>query len=548
MNAHQGYLGRSIAKVLPPFGGWLEKPGRPPAIVWLPATLVAVAMVLPIAYLALRTFGAGTDAWDLLFRPRTFDILVRSVLLAVAVTGASIAIAVPLAWLTSRTDLPLRRVWTVLTVLPLVIPSYIAGYLVVVALGPKGMLQGFLDGPFGVERLPDIYGFPGAMLTLTFLSYPYVLLTVRAALSRLDPSLEETSRGLGYGPWATFFRVILPMLRPAIAAGSLLVALCTLSDFGAVSLLNYETFTWAIYIQYESTFDRTVAAGLSLVLVVLAFGILFTEAFSRGRLQYHRITVGSLRPPSLVRLGRWRWPALALCSTVVLLSLVIPMSILLYWVVRGISAGEPLMLLWGAARNSLYISGLATVAAVVAALPVAVLTIRHASPFSSVLGGITYVGFALPGIAVAMALVFFGANYATPLYQTLVLLIFAYVVLFLPAALGSIRTSLLQVSPRVEESARSLGRTSIQVFGSITVPLVFPGIMAGAALVFLLVMKELPATLILGPVGYDTLATSIWSAASEAFFAQAALPALLLILASSVPMAFLVIREQNQVR
>ena len=530
---------RSVTRFVTPYGGW------PPAIVWAPAGVVAVAMVLPLAYLVLRTLGAGAELWDLLFRSRTLDILVRSMLLVVAVTLASVAVALPLAWLTVRTDLPLRRVWAVLTALPLVISSYIGGFIVVAALGPKGMLQQLLEGPLGVERLPEIYGFPGAMLTLTFLSYPYVLLTTRAALWRLDPSLEETARSLGHGAWATFFQVVLPLLRPAIAAGALLVALYTLSDFGAVSLLRYETFTWAIYIQYESALDRTIAAALSLVLVSVAFGILATEAFTRGQSRYYRSGVGVMRPPAMVSLGRWRWPAIALCGAVVLLSLAMPVSILVYWVIRGVSQGEPLLFSWGPAWNSLYASGLAAAGAVIAALPIAILAVRYPGRISALLERITYVGFALPGIVIALALVFFGANFATPLYQTLGLLIFAYVVLFLPGAVGAIRTSLLQVSPRVEEAARNLGKRPHQVFGAITFPLVRPGVVAGAALVFLLTMKELPATLILGPIGFKTLATSVWSAASEAFFAQAAAPALLLIVVSSVALASLMLRERG---
>ncbi|MDA0988450.1 MAG: iron ABC transporter permease [Chloroflexi bacterium] len=517
---------------------------RPPAVIWIPAALVGVGMVFPIAYLILRTLGAGTEAWDLLFRSRTLDILIRSALLVVAVTGASVAIAVPLAWLTVRTDLPFRRAWSVITVLPLVIPSYVGGFLVVVALGPKGVLQGWL-APLGVERLPEIFGFPGAMLTLTLLSYPYVLLPVRAVLGRLDPTLEETSRSLGKGPWATFFQVALPLLRPAIAAGALLVALYTLSDFGAVSLLHYETFTWAIHIQY-GYFARDLAAALSLVLVTLALGILIVETRTRGQYQYHRSTTGVVRPPSSFRLGRWRWPALALCAAVVLFSLVMPMSVLGYWVVRGVSAGEPLLLLWSHARNSLYVSGLAAAMVVVAALPIAILTVRYPSRISGLLERFSYVGFALPGIVVALALVFFGVRYATSLYQTLGLLIFAYVVLFLPTAVGAVRTSLLQVSHMVEEAARSLGRTPFRVFATITFPLVRPGILAGAALVFLLAMKELPATLILSPIGFKTLATSIWGATEDGFFAQAAAPALLLILASSIPMTFLVLRGERK--
>ena len=223
-----------------------------------------------------------------------------------------------------------------------------------------------------------------------------------------------------------------------------------------------------------------------------------------------------------------------------------PISILGYWLVRGLSAGEPLRLVWSAALNSGYVSGLAAIAAVVAALPIAFLAVRYSGRISNLLERATYIGFALPGIVIALALVFFGANYALFIYQTLGLLIFAYVILFLPQAVGSIRSSLLQVNPRVEEAARSLGRNLFQVLGTITLPMIRRGILAGAALVFLTTMKELPATLILSPIGFKTLATSIWSATSEAFFTRAAVPALLLILISSVPIAFIVIRERGE--
>ncbi|MCH7605693.1 MAG: iron ABC transporter permease [Chloroflexi bacterium] len=523
----------------------MEHPGIPPIWLLISACAVAAALVLSPVYLLVRTLSGGADAWDLLFRIRVLEILGRSLLLVVTVTGASVLLAVPLAWLTVRTDLPLRQAWAVMTALPLVIPSYVAGFVVVVALGPRGMLQQLLEGPLGIERLPDIYGFPGAALTLTFLTYPYVLLTVRAAFLRMDPSLEEISRGLGYNLWSTFFLVIIPLLRPAIAAGGLLVALYTLADFGAVSLLRYETFTWAIFLQYETALDRSAGAGLSLVLVAVALALLASETLTRGRSRYYRSASGAARPFTTVRLGLWRWPSLTFCGAVVATSLVLPMSILGYWVVRGVAAGEPLLLLWEATRNSVYISGLAAAAAVLAALPIAILSVRYPGMLGTVLERMAYIGFALPGIAIALALVFFGANYTPLLYQTTGLLVLAYVVLFVSAAVGSIRTSLLQVSPNVEEAARGLGRRSLGVFASITLPLVRPGVLSGAALVFLLTMKELPATLILSPIGFKTLATSIWSAASEAFFAQAAAPALLLILASSVPLALILLRNRQ---
>ena len=505
-------------------------------------------MALPLLYLLVRTLGTGGEVWDLLLRVRVLQTLGRTAILALAVTAISIAMAVPLAWLTIRTDLPIRRMWSVVTVLPLVIPSYVGGFAVLAALGPRGMVQEYVAGPlFGVDQMPEIAGFPGATLTLALLSYPYVLLTVRGAIIRLDPSVEEASRGLGRSGWSGFFLVALPLLRPAIAAGALLVALYTLSDFGAVSLLRYEAFSFVVYQQYEQG-ARALAAASSLVLVVLALGILLLEARTRGSSRYYRSTSGTVRPPEIVRLGRWRWPAAAFCCLVALVSLIMPTGVLVFWLARGLGEGQALGLEWSTVFSSLYVSLLAAAAAVTAALPVALMAVRYAGSVGALLERVSYIGFALPGIVIAIALVFFGANYLGRLYQGLGLLVFAYVVLFMPAALGAVRASLLQVNPRVEDAARGLGKRPHTVFATITLPLIRPGVLAGGALVFLVTMKELPATLILGPIGFRTLATSVWSAAESGLFAQAAAPALLLVLASSVPMAVLVLGDGGKSR
>ncbi|MDE2900458.1 MAG: iron ABC transporter permease [Chloroflexota bacterium] len=519
---------------------------RAPAVLWLPSVAVAIAMVLPLVYLVERSLDGGGEVVGLLWRMRTAEIAFRSAALVAVVTVASALIAAPLAWLTVRTDLPLRRFWSVVTVLPLVIPSYVGAFLVVVALGPRGMLQGFLESLFGIERLPDISGLWGAALTITLLSFPYTLLSVRAGLWGQDPALDEMSRSLGLGQWKTLWRVTLPQMRPSIAAGSLLVALYTLSDFGAVSLLRYETFTWAIYLQYETAFNRALAAGLSLVMIAAALSLVVLEAQARGRSRYYRAATGAARPASLVQLGPWRWPAFAFAAAVTALSLGMPLALLAYWAVRGIAAGETVELLWGNALNSVYASGLAAVVAVLAAVPVVVFTLRYPGRVSWVVERLAYTGFALPGIAVALALIFFGARFATPLYQTLALLVFAYVVLFFPQALGAIRSTYLQVSPRLSESAMSLGKSTTSILWRVTLPLMVPGMLAGGALVFLTAMKELPATLLLSPIGFGTLATSIWAAAEEAFFARAAVPALLLVAVSAVPTAFLILREPRR--
>jgi iron(III) transport system permease protein len=211
---------------------------------------------------------------------------------------------------------------------------------------------------------------------------------------------------------------------------------------------------------------------------------------------------------------------------------------------RGLAFGESLNPVWQTAANALYVSGLAAGVAVLAALPVAVLSVRFPGRVSSLVERLTYVGFALPAVVLALSLVFFGANYAPALYQTLGLLIFAYVVHFLPQAVGTTRAALLQARPSIEEAARSLGRGPLHVMRTVTIPLARSGIVAGAALVFLTTMKELPATLLLGPTGFGTLATQVWSASSEAFFARAAAPALLLILLSAPPLYLLTIREK----
>jgi iron(III) transport system permease protein len=505
-------------------------------------TIVAVttvaAVLLPLAYLVARAAGADREAWEVLSLDRTGPLIVDTGLLVIVVVVLAACVGVPLAWLVVGTDLPWRRFWAVAAALPLVIPSYVAALVLLSAFGPRGLVQDLLEEPFGVERLPDIYGLPGAAAALTLSTYPYVFLLTAAALRDLDPSLEEAARSLGYSRVAAFRRVTLPALRPAIAAGSLLVALYVLSDFGVVSLMDYPSLTRSIYLQYQALFDREPAAILSLVLVVLAALVLLLEGRFRRRARYHRASPGAGRPPAPVTLGAWRWPAFGFCLLVVSAFLVLPLAVLGYWTLQAAPFGDGLDIPWQEAGNSLLASTLAAAVAAVASLPVAFLPRIHPARWTRAVERASFTANALPGIVIALALVFFGARYGGFVYQSLAILVFAYVVRFFPQGLAATSATLQTVDPRVEEAARGLGHGSLAVLARVTAPLIRPGLAAGAALVFLSAMKELPATLLLRPIGFDTLAIEIWTATSVAAYSDAAPPALLLV-AVSAPFVYL---------
>jgi iron(III) transport system permease protein len=311
--------------------------------------------------------------------------------------------------------------------------------------------------------------------------------------------------------------------------------------------MQYRALTHAIYLQYRSLFDRTPAAVLGLVLVVLTAAVLVMEGRTRKRARYHRTTPGVVRQARRVALGRWRWPALAFCGAVVGLFLAVPLAVLIYWSARAVEVGRGTEIAWHAALNSLLASGLAAIVAVLAALPVAYLAERYRSPWTRLLERAAYSANALPGIVIALALVFFAARYGGPLYQTLALLVFAYVVRFLPQALAGAGSALRTVDPRLEEAARGLGRSPLEVVARVTAPLAAPGILAGGALVFLSAMKELPATLLLRPIGFDTLATEIWRHTALGAYSRAAPAALLLILVSAPLLLLLGARRESEV-
>jgi iron(III) transport system permease protein len=506
--------------------------------------VIAFLALLPLIYLVIRALGAEESATAFLLRPRTFTIVAGTVVLALLVGAGTVGLGVPIAWLTTRTDVPGRRTWAVLTAIPLAIPSYVVGFAFLAFFGPRGTLQGLL-APLGVDRLPSIGGLFGAALVLTLVSYPYVSLAARAAIQRTDPAMEESARLLGDRRMAVFRRVTLPVLVPAISSGALLAMLYALSDFGAVSLLQFDSLSRAIYLQYGASFDRSLAAILALVLVVITFVLTWGEIGLRAR-------AGSYagrprRPPSTVPLGRWRWPSVVFLAIVVGLALAVPVGTIGWWLVRGLAQGEALRLVMDVALDSFLLGGVSAIVAVALALLVALLAARYPSRFASIVGSATYAGYALPGIVVALAMVFLATRTVPILYQTLFLLVAVYSVRFMPQAIGILRSGLGQLGRGVEEAGRTLGDGPARAFARLTLPALRPALVAGGALVFLTVVKELPLALLLAPIGFDTLATEIWDAASSGFYARAAAPAALL-LALSVATVAILLRAEEQAR
>ena len=512
---------------------------------------VAAAVLLPLVWLVRNALEVGLDeALSLMLRPQTVDVFVNSALLVTAVTAASVLIGVPLAYLTVRTDLPLKKFWTGAVSLPLVIPSYIGAFAFVSAFGPRGAFARLL-APVGVDSLPQIYGFVGASLVLTLYTYPYVYITTRAALKSMDTTLIDAARTLDHTRWEAFKRVTAPQIRPAVAAGALLVALYALSDFGTPAIMRFDAFTRVIYVEFNS-FNRNLAALLSLQLVGVTFLILALESRIRGDEPLHSGRQGG-RTSDVARLGKWKLPALGFCAAVSGLALAVPVGILFVWFARGTSeVGGGLAFQPSFVLNSIGVSAAAAVVATVVGLPVAFLAARHRSRLSDLFERSTYVGYAVPGVVLGLSLVYLGTQLEiggeVPLYQTVYLLVFAYIVRFLPQAVGSIRASFLRVNPALPEAARTLGRTSAGAFREVTMPLIAPGVVGGAALVFLTTMKELPATLLLSPPGFKTLVTQVWAAYEQGYFGQAAVPALILLFVSGLSMLVILSQEGYDVK
>ncbi|WP_245410015.1 ABC transporter permease [Pararhizobium haloflavum] len=503
---------------------------RPPAIIAVPAMLVATAMVIPIFYLVFRATGADiATVASLVFRPRTAGLLANTAALALGVLTLTTLIAGPLAWLTTRTDLKGARLVNILVTLPLAVPGYVMAYALI---GLSGY-YGFMNTVFGVT-LPRPQGWFGATLALSLYTFPYIYLNLRAALAGIDPSVEESARALGSSPRDVFFRVTLPHLKPALFAGWLVVGLYVIGDFGAVALMRYEVFSYALYTQYAAAYDRIYAAWLALILVALAVSVIWWESRLREGARFARTGTGAGAARRMVRLGpAGQSIAWLFITLIVAAALGLPVAVLVFWL-----SAEPILPALPALLTSFLQSLSAAVPSAVLAgllaLPVAVLAVRYPSPLSLLVNRLAFLGYAVPPLAFALAFVFFALGAARPLYQTHALLVIAYALAFLPLALGPIRSALYLARPSLEEAARSLGYGPLAVLRHVVLPVIRRGVVAGMVLVFVIVMKELPIAFLLAPTGFRSLAVTLFSRTSEGMMVDAAPYAAAIILFSGL--------------
>ena len=490
----------------------------------MPVAAVTALSVAPLLYICWVAVEVGYQRGvELVFRGRVGDLLANTIALLATTVPLALVIGVGAAWVVERTDLPGRRLLGVVLAAPLAIPAFVAGYA-------------------WLGLIPSIGGLWGGTLIAVTSYYPLVYLPAAATFRRLDPALEEVARSLGSDSPMVAIRVVLPQLRLSVLGGSLLVGLHLLAEYGAFAMIRFDTFTTAIVQQYQSTFASDAGSMLAGVLVLLCLVLLLSEALARGRARYARLGAGSARRPEPVRLGAWTPVVFALIGSVAVLSTGVPVFVLARWLVIGGAEVWRNPDLWPSLAQSLGYGLYGSAGCVLLAVPVAWLSIRYPGPASRVVEATSYVTSSLPGIVVALALTTISVRILPEIYQTVWLVLIAYVLLYIPRAVVTLRAGLAQAPIRLEEAARSLGRSPFQAVLAVTLPRLLPAVFAAFALVFLAVVTELTATLLLSPAGTATLATRFWSLSLDLDYAAAA-PFAVIMVVLSAPMTYLLLRQ-----
>jgi len=532
---------------------------RHPRFWWqLISVLIASIVVIPLLIITSSWMFVSSEIWQHLASTTLPSLLRNTIVLAIGTGVGVVLLGVSLAWLTTFCEFPGRRIFDWALMLPLAMPTYVLAFVMLGLLDFAGPVQTTLREWFGRGNFwfPDVRSEGGIIVVMVLALYPYVYMLTRVAFVGQGRTLMEAARSLGLNPWQAFFKVALPMARPAIAAGTALALMETLADFGAVSVFNYDTFTTAIYKAWYGFFNLQAAAQLASLLMLFSLLALLTERYFRGHARYH----SDNRQHQRFRLTGWRAvSATGFAATVFACAFLIPLVQLALWsweIAAQDWNNRYFSLLW----HTLLL-GVTAALCVVSAAVLLRFSLRIANNVvTRWSAALATLGYALPGsvLAVGIMLSFvwvdkqiqtvlggLGIEIGLLLSGSVVALLLAYTVRFLAVAYGPIDSRFQQIRPSLHESAQSLGASYLEILYRLYLPLLRPGLFTGLLLVFVDVMKEMPATLLLRPFNWDTLAVRIYEMTSEGEWERAALPALTLVLAGLLPVILLVRRASK---
>jgi iron(III) transport system permease protein len=495
--------------------------------------IILITFLLPTFYLIWRFFTFSRSYTSFFKSWNVFDLLLNTMILFIFVVISSLFVGLLISIITVRFNIRGSKILFTLSVLPLVIPSYIGALTYVSAFSPRGLFVQLFSN-LGLKEIAGLDGFLGSWIVLTLFTYPYVVLICSSALRNLDSTVEDAARSLGKNKLSVYTQVVIPRLKKPIIFSGLLVGLYVISDFGAVSLMRYSTVTKAIYSYYEFKIDGDPVIFYSSILIVMA---LIISLIQRGSEESRSAKVSGIPKISeKVNLSRKSKVLIySFMSLIIFSGLVLPISVLSYWLIRGLAAGNSVRAVFGGVVGSLSVSLLAALFSVIVSTPIIIMVSQYRSKFGNVLERIMLALYGLPHISVGVAILFITIKIFPSIYQSFTALIISYLIVFLPQAIGAGQASMEQVKLTYLDASAGLGMSKIQTFYRITLPLIYRGLFAGGALVFLSTMKELPQTLLLRPTGLSTMSVDIWSYASEGLFTQAAFSSFILLAISAIP-------------
>ncbi|MEM8924576.1 MAG: iron ABC transporter permease [Actinomycetota bacterium] len=523
---------------------------------WPIASLaLAILVVIPVAFLSVSILDPNVEVWRQQWRTRLPGQLIDTAVLLVGVSIGSLVLGSGLAWLVSVYRFPGSRLFGWLLVAPLAMPSYVLGFVTLSVIGFTGPIWGWWRDTFGQDAwFPDVRSMGGAIVVFTLVLYPYVYLLGRAALADQAGGAYDVARSLGAGPFEAARRVMLPLLRPALAAGVAVVMMETLTDFGTVQYFGIDTISVGVFRIWRGTFDRDAASEFATLVLVAALMIIALERLLRGRARFGQ-AAGAAGGVTTRRLTGWRGAvATGVCTLVLVASFGAPTAQLVAWAIGEATGprGTPLLgRFLEFLQNSVLLAVLTALTCTAVALFVTNASRFTGSRLTGLAARLTAIGYAVPGpvVAIGVVLTLVALDNALELIGlglpgvvatgSMVGLVYAYSVRFLAPGLNAVEAGLGQVPEEVTASARSLGARPFSIIGRIHLPLARTSVMTGAVLVAVDSLKELPIVLLLRPIGFDTLSVWTFNLATESRFEQAALPAISIIIVALIPVALL---------